>query len=99
MAYLLTWCTAEIRTTREEACCGFGTQRFVAVNSTDRTRVLLRLDGAISNDDVSADVALLAVERGCSDAALTYGNVISIWTVRIEKIRILLAYAKIAHDN
>jgi hypothetical protein len=33
------------------------------VNSTDRTRVLLRLDGAIRNDDVSADLALHAVER------------------------------------
>jgi hypothetical protein len=33
------------------------------VDSTDRTRVLLRLDGAIHNDDVSADLALLAVER------------------------------------
>jgi hypothetical protein len=51
------------------------------------------------NEDVSADLALLAVEQAVSDAALTYGNVISIWTVRLEKIRILLAYAKIAHDN
>jgi hypothetical protein len=33
------------------------------VNSTDRTRVLLRLDGTIRNDDVSADLAQLAVER------------------------------------
>ena len=33
------------------------------VNSTDRTRVLLRLDGAIHSDDVSADLALHAVER------------------------------------
>ncbi|WP_307857450.1 TnsA-like heteromeric transposase endonuclease subunit [Mycobacterium sp. SM1] len=33
------------------------------VNATDRTRVLLRLDGATRNDDVSADLALLAVER------------------------------------
>jgi hypothetical protein len=33
------------------------------VNSTDRTRVLLRLDGATRNDDVSADLALLSVER------------------------------------
>ena len=33
------------------------------VNSTDRTRVLLRLDGATRNDDVAADSALLSVER------------------------------------
>jgi hypothetical protein len=33
------------------------------VNSTDGTRVLLRLDGAIRNDDVSADLPVLAVER------------------------------------
>jgi hypothetical protein len=33
------------------------------VNSTDRTRVLLRLLGVTRNDDVSADLALLAVER------------------------------------
>jgi hypothetical protein len=33
------------------------------INSTDRTRVLLRLDGAIRNDDVSADLALLSVEH------------------------------------
>jgi len=32
-------------------------------NSTDRTRVLLRLDGATRNDDVSADLASLSVER------------------------------------
>jgi hypothetical protein len=28
-----------------------------------------------------------------------YGSVILIWTVRLEKIRIMLAYAKLAHDN
>lgn len=33
------------------------------VNSSDRTRVLLRLDGVIRNDDVSPDLVLLAVER------------------------------------
>jgi hypothetical protein len=33
------------------------------VNSTDRTRVLLRLLSVTRNDDVSADLALLAVER------------------------------------
>jgi hypothetical protein len=33
------------------------------VNSTDRTRVLLRLDYTTRNDDVSADLALLPVER------------------------------------
>jgi hypothetical protein len=32
------------------------------VNSTDRTRVLWRLDGAIRNFDVSADLALLPLE-------------------------------------
>ena len=30
------------------------------VNSSDRTRVLLRLDGVIRNDDVSPDLVLLA---------------------------------------
>jgi hypothetical protein len=63
MAYLLIWCTAEIRTTREEAAVGSALNESLPVNSTDRTRVLLRLDGAIRNDDVSADLALLAVER------------------------------------
>jgi TnsA endonuclease-like protein len=33
------------------------------VNATDRTRVLLRLDEATRNDDVSTRLALLAVER------------------------------------
>jgi hypothetical protein len=33
------------------------------VNSTDGIRVLLRLDGTTRNDDVSADLALLPVER------------------------------------
>ncbi|MGH3633299.1 MAG: TnsA-like heteromeric transposase endonuclease subunit [Mycobacterium sp.] len=33
------------------------------VNSTDRTRVLLRLDEATRNDDASTALALLAVER------------------------------------
>jgi hypothetical protein len=28
-----------------------------------------------------------------------YGSVVSIWTVRLEKIRAMLAYAKLAHDN
>jgi hypothetical protein len=36
------------------------------VNSTDRTRVLLRLLSVTRNDDVSADLALLAVERAVS---------------------------------
>jgi hypothetical protein len=33
------------------------------VNSTDRTRVLLRLDGTTRSDDVSGDLALRAVEQ------------------------------------
>jgi hypothetical protein len=33
------------------------------VNTTDRTRVVLRLDEATRNDDVSGELALLAVER------------------------------------
>lgn len=33
------------------------------VNPTERTRVLLRLDGTTQNDDVTADLALLSVER------------------------------------
>jgi hypothetical protein len=52
------------------------------VNSTDRTRVLLRL-GHFS---------------GCVDHK-PYGSVISIWTIWLGRIRILLAYTKVAHDN
>ncbi len=33
------------------------------VNTTDRTRVLLRLDGVARNEDVSTELALLPVER------------------------------------
>jgi hypothetical protein len=42
---------------------GSASNQSLPVNSTDRTRVLLRLDGATRNDDVSADLASLAVER------------------------------------
>jgi hypothetical protein len=42
---------------------GSALNQSLPVNSTDRTRVLVRLDGPTRNDDVSPDLALLAVER------------------------------------
>jgi hypothetical protein len=42
---------------------GSALNQSLPVNSTDRTRVLVRLDGATRNDDVSPNLALLAVER------------------------------------
>jgi len=56
-------CKAEIRSIAWRVAVGSALNESLPVNSTDRTRVLLRLDGAIRDDDVSADLALHAVER------------------------------------
>ena len=66
MAYLLIWCDGRdsVRlSTVWRFVVGSALNESLPLNSTDRTRVLLRLGGAIRNDDVSADLALLRVER------------------------------------
>jgi hypothetical protein len=63
VAYLSFGVSPEVRATSWRLAMVAALSESLPVNATDRTRVLLRLDEATRNDDVSTRLALLAVER------------------------------------
>jgi hypothetical protein len=52
----------------------------------------------VNSNDRTRVLLQLGDFSGCVDHK-PYGSVISIWTIWLGKIRMLLAYANVAHDN